>query len=350
MRFLICTTLLTLAACATAPQPTPTPTPTPTLAPKPAAALTPTLAQSSDVKLTQGLAGTSLSAAQSNLIQSNLIQSGPAPQALILAGSGPTDRNGNSPLGIAGQSYKLLAEGLSAVGIGTTRVDKRGMFGSAAGAADANSVIIDQLAEDAHLWAKDIKSRTGVTCVWLIGHSEGGLVALKAAQNSEDICGIILVATPGRKIGDVLREQLTSNPANAPILADALSTLTTLEAGRNADVSAMHPAIQGLFAPVVQTFLKALLQINPPQLAANYQGPILILQGTNDLQVTMADANAIKAGQPRAKLVALEGVNHVLKKVVAERGPNLASYQDPSLPIAPEVVTQISDFIRAQGR
>jgi uncharacterized protein len=266
-------------------------------------------------------------------------------QVLILAGSGPTDRDGNGPLGLKSDTYRLLAEGLSGSGIASTRVDKRGLFGSAAGAVDANSVFIPQLAQDAHLWAKEIRAKTGAPCVWLLGHSEGGLVALQAAQDPSDICGIILVASPGRKAGDVLREQLEANPANAPILNDALKTITALEANQSGDVAPLHPALQGLFAPALQGFWKSLFQINPTALISSYDGPVMIVQGTTDLQVTLTDARALKAAAPRATLLEAQGVNHVLKRASLDRAENLATYNKPELPVAPEVIAKIASFI-----
>jgi uncharacterized protein len=289
---------------------------------------------------TGGLAGTYLAPAHKKV----------SAQVLILAGSGPTDRDGNGPLGLKSDAYKLLAEGLSAAGVASTRVDKRGMFGSAAGAADANSVFISQLAQDAHLWAKEIKAKTGVPCVWLLGHSEGGLVALQAAQDPTDICGIILVASPGRKASDVLREQLRANPANAPILADALKTIDALEANKSVDVGALHPALQGLFAPAIQGFWRSIFQVNPTALIANYSGPVLIVQGTTDLQVSPMDGRALAAAQPRATLFEAEGVNHVLKRVSSDRAENLATYNKPELPVAPEVIARIASFIRPDPR
>jgi uncharacterized protein len=326
--------LALLAGCSHATADTSVPAPAPAaIAPASVAALE---VRSQDVTAGSSLSGTYLSATSGQV----------APQVLILVGSGPTDRDGNGPLGLRSDSYKLLAEGLSAAGIGTTRVDKRGMFASAAGAADANSVYISQLAEDAHLWAKDIKQRTGAPCVWLLGHSEGGLVALQAAQNPTDICGLILVASPGRKAGDVLREQFSANPANAPILPDALASITALEGGQDVDVTKMHPALQNIFAPAIQGFLKSLLKLDPSALIAAYREPILIVQGTTDLQVTMADARVLATAQPRAQLVEIEGMNHVLKSVGSDRGANLATYANPALPITPELVTEIAAFVK----
>ncbi len=269
------------------------------------------------------------------------------PAVLILAGSGPTDRDGVNPLGVKGPTYRLIAEGLAAQGVTSLRVDKRGLFASGLAAPDANAVTVVDLAADAHSWAVKLTADTGAPCVWLLGHSEGSLVALIAAQNPKDICGLILVAAPGRRLSDVLREQLRANPANAPLLPQALAAIDSLEAGRPYDTTGMHPALLGLFRPNIQAFLMVMFRQDPARLAAAYRGPILILQGDAGIQVSVADANVLKAAQPHAKLVILPGVNHVLRTGSADRAATLANYADPSLPLAPGVVDAIAGFVKA---
>ena len=270
-----------------------------------------------------------------------------APVVLIIPGSGPTDRDGNNPLGVTAAPYRLLAEGLAAEGISTVRVDKRGMFGSKAAVADANAVTIADYATDTRKWIEAIRERTGVQCVWLLGHSEGGLVALAAAQQPEDVCGVVLVSATGRRLGEVLREQLRSNPANEALLEDAMTAIALLEAGDRVEVSSMHPALQALFAPQVQPFLIDLLSHDPARLAAGVQRPMLIVQGQRDLQVTEADARALAEAQPGARTVLLPRMNHVLKEVDSvDRSANAATYADPSLPLAEGLVEAIAGFIR----
>ncbi|MGH7024614.1 MAG: alpha/beta hydrolase [Caulobacteraceae bacterium] len=276
--------------------------------------------------------------------------SGGAPVVLIVPGSGPTDRNGDSPLGVKAAPYRLLAEGLAAKGVASVRIDKRGMFGSRAAVPDANAVTIDDYATDVHSWVGAIRRTTGARCVWVLGHSEGGLVALAAGQKPEGICGLILVSTPGRPLGEVLRDQLKANPANAPVLDQALSAIDALEAGRRVDVAGMNPALLPLFRPQVQGFLISELALDPATLIARFHGPVLILQGERDLQVAVADAKRLAAADPAAKLVLLPGANHVLKAVPADdRAANLAAYGDPNLPLAPGVVDAIARFV-AGGR
>jgi uncharacterized protein len=272
-----------------------------------------------------------------------------APVVLIIPGSGPTDRDGNSPMGIKAAPYRLLAEALAANGVASVRIDKRGMFASGAAAADPNHVTIADYAADAHAWAAEIRRETGAPCVWILGHSEGGLVALAAAQNPTDICGLVLVSAAGRRLSDVLREQLKANPANAPILDQALPAIDALEAGKHVDVTGMNPALLSLFAPQVQDFVIDLMSYDPPKLVAAYKGPVLVVQGTTDLQVSMTDAERLAGARPGVTLVKLDGVNHVLKTAPLDRAGNFATYADPSLPLAPGVAGPIAAFVKGGG-
>ncbi|WP_210203052.1 alpha/beta hydrolase [Pseudaminobacter soli (ex Li et al. 2025)] len=272
-----------------------------------------------------------------------------APVVLIIPGSGPTDRDGNSRLGVQASSYRLLAEGLGRRGISSVRIDKRGMFGSATAISDANNVTIGDYADDVHAWISSIRQKTGSDCVWVLGHSEGGLVALAAAARDETgICGLLLVAAAGRPLGEVLREQLRANPANAPILDQALSAIAQLEAGKPVDASKLNPALLPLFHPSVQRFLMNALSYDPAQLLAKIRKPVLILQGQRDIQVSEEDARRLAEANPKAELRVLPDVNHVLKEVTSDdRAANIATYADPNLPLAPGVVDAITEFVLA---
>lgn len=273
-----------------------------------------------------------------------------APVVLIIPGSGPTDRDGNNPLGVAASSYRLLAQALADQGIASARIDKRGMFGSKAAIANANDVTIGAYADDIASWARTLKMRTGRDCIWLAGHSEGGLVALAAAANP-DVCGLILIASPGRKLDVIIREQLSANPANAPLLADANAALDQLVAGQRVDVTGMHPALaQGLFNPAVQGFLIDMLAHDPGAMAAATDKPVLVVSGAKDIQVARADADALKSAQPRAELIVIDGMNHVLKQVAGDdRAANMATYADPSLPVDPTLVARIVRFVATRS-
>lgn len=267
-----------------------------------------------------------------------------APVVLIIPGSGPTDRDGNSPGGVAASTYRLLAEGLSASGIASLRVDKRGMYGSQFAAADPNAVTLHDYVDDVRAWIAEIRQRDAAAPVWLLGHSEGGLVALEAAGTAPDLAGLILVAVPGRPLGAVLREQLAANPANADIMPEALDVLSHLERGER--VETMSPILLPLFRPAVQGFLISLLQVDPAALVARVQRPVLILQGGRDIQVGEADAEALHRACPRSRLILLANTNHVLKPVASDdRAANIAAYRDPDLPLAAGVIEAIATTV-----
>ena len=271
-----------------------------------------------------------------------------APIILMIPGSGPTDRDGNSPLGVRAAPYRLLAEGLAVQGIGSLRIDKRGMFGSQGAVIDANAVTIDDYVRDIGAWVDLIRTQTGAKCGWLLGHSEGGLVALTSAAKVEHLCGLILVATAGRPLGDVLKEQLHANPANAPLMRAANQAIDELSAGRAVDVANFPPELARLFSPSVQEFLISTFPLDPAVLVGKIAKPILIMQGERDLQVSVADAERLARAAPSATLVILPDTNHVLKQVGSGgRNPNLATYGADDLPLAPGVVDSIARFVRS---
>jgi pimeloyl-ACP methyl ester carboxylesterase len=270
---------------------------------------------------------------------------------LILPGSGPTDRDGNNPLGVKAAPYRLLAEALAARGIATLRADKRGLLASKAAVVDPNAVSIADYAGDAHAWVDMLRKRSGRACIWLLGHSEGGLIALKAAQRPEGICGIILVSAPGRPLGAVIREQLRANPANAPFLEAAMGALDTIEAGRRVDTATLPAQLHGLFAAPAQGFLIDLLAQRPAEMAGALRMPVLVVQGDRDIQVSLADAKALAGAAKGSTLTVLPGVNHVLKSVASDdRAANIATYGDASLPLAPGVAEATFGFVTAKRR
>jgi len=269
----------------------------------------------------------------------------PTAVVLIVPGSGPTDRDGNNPLGVNASPYRLLAEGLAAKGFATLRIDKRGMFASAMAVEDANAVTIADYVDDVRSWVKVLRRHMHTPCIWVLGHSEGGVVALASAQE-ENVCGLVLIATPGRPMGEVLRGQLKANPQNEMLLKQALPIIDALEHRRRVDITNMHPALQNLFNPAVQGFLINAFSYNPVHLISTISKPVLVLQGQRDLQVEETDARLLKAANSQASLIILPNMNHVMKEVTSDdRKANIASYTEPALPLAPGLIDSIEDFL-----
>lgn len=272
------------------------------------------------------------------------------PVLLIVPGSGPTDRDGNSPLGVTAAPYALLAKALAERGIPSVRIDKRGMFGSAEAVSDPNDVTIAGYGDDLLAWAENIRDRlpgaSGPRCVIPLGHSEGGLVALAVMDRLAASCGLVLAGAPGRPIADVMRQQFRDNPANAPLAEAAETALRSLERGERLDASTLPAALQLVFSPQVQGFLIDVFSHDPARLIADLQVPVLVVQGGRDVQVPEDDAHILADAAPQAELAILPEVNHVLKTVRSDELPeNIATYSDPDLPIAPEVVKAVADFV-----
>lgn len=263
--------------------------------------------------------------------------------AVIIAGSGPTDRDGNNPLGVRAASYRLLAEGLADEGVATLRYDKRGAGQSMAAVGNEADLRFEHMVDDALAFAAEARARTGLPCVWLIGHSEGTGVALMAvARDDEGICGLVLLSGLGRRPRVILEEQL-GGQLPEPLRTRTFEAIARLEAGER--VADTPPELAALLRPSVQPFLIGLLALDPAALIATYDGPVFIGNGTTDLQTTVVDARVLAEAQPDARLVIWDGVNHLLKVAPADRAANLATYADPDLPLADGVVEDVAGFI-----
>lgn len=295
---------------------------------------------SSSKEVTLEVVGAKLSA---TLQQPSYHSGKKAPVALILAGSGPTNRDGNSMAG-AGGTYRKLAEYLSTRGIASLRPDKRGIGKSLPQDNREEALSFEDYVNDARAWISWLAMQPKLGPVVVIGHSEGGLVTLAALQKEQPIAGAVLLAAPSETIGKTISRQIKENPNNPPeIIAEAEEVLRELERGRN--VNKVSQPLMPLFRPSVQPYLKSLMTYEPLKLAAKVKTPMLIVQGDRDLQIRPKDAQLLKASAPNAKLHIVSGVNHVLVPAPQELKANFATYGDPNLPLARGVVLPIAEFI-----
>lgn len=261
--------------------------------------------------------------------------------AVIIAGSGPTDRDGNSPLNVRGGMLRQLAEDLAGRGVATVRYDKRGIAGSAAAGLDEASLTFDDLVQDARAWAAETAARTGRPCAWLIGHSEGALIAQLAAADNPQVCGLVLLSPVGQKASDQIRAQLEAGLPDTMKPA-AMKALDDLAAGRTTD---NVPGLEALFRPSVQPYLISYLSRDPVALIRDYRGPVLLGHGSHDIQVPADNSERLAAAQPKARRVVFEGANHLLRPAPADRAGNLATYSDDAGRLEPNVVPAVTDFI-----
>lgn len=264
----------------------------------------------------------------------------PLPVVLMIAGSGPTDRDGNNPEGGHNDSLKLLARELAERGIASLRYDKRGVAASRAVAPHEEELSVAAYVADAVAWGQLLKADPRFSRLILLGHSEGALIAsLAAADSGAD--ALVSLSGIAQPLGVVLREQLQGRLP--PLLAAETETiLQALEQGRR--VSQVPPKLHVLLRPSVQPYLISLLRQRPAEAFARLAIPALIVQGTRDFQVDVEEALLLQQAKPEAQLLLVEGMNHVLRIVPAE-APPLASYNDPGLPLAAELVQGLARFI-----
>lgn len=268
----------------------------------------------------------------------------PLPVALLIAGSGPTDRNGNNPMG-HNDSLKRLAQSLAKQGIASLRYDKRGVGKSLALAPDERDLSVEAYVADAAAWIEELRGDPRFSSVILIGHSEGALIASLASAR-QPVAALITLAGSGRPIDDVLREQLQGRLPPA-LLASSHYLIDELRAGRTHQP--VPEALEVLFRPSVQPYLISLFRQDPAQAFAQVDAPALIIQGTHDMQVGIEDARALQRSRPDAEMALISGMNHVLRIVLAQPQQQLASYNEPDRPIARALTEQIMNFLDSHG-
>jgi len=266
--------------------------------------------------------------------------------ALLIAGSGPTDRDGNSSM-IPGRndSLKLLAAGLAEAGIATVRYDKRGIGGSHAAGSAESALRFEMFVDDAAAWIARLKADPRFASVAVIGHSEGSLIGMLAARQA-DAAAFVSIAGIADGASTLMRKQLEGK-LPPELEKESERILVSLESG--VVVDPVPPALATLFRPSVQPYLISWFKYVPAQRIAELTMPVLVVQGNTDIQVDVVQANRLHGARPGAKLAIIPGMNHVFKHVRAVPELQVASYGDPSLPVSPLLVKSIADFLQQGG-
>lgn len=267
------------------------------------------------------------------------------PIAIIVAGSGPTDRNGNQGARLRTNTYAQLAWGLAQQGVASLRYDKR-VLPATKGTISLPDMTFDDFATD--LGAAANAARADYAKVVVLGHSEGGSLAIRAAARGLQVDGLVLVATPGRDMVALLHEQL-SRQLDTTMLAQFDSALARYLRGE--EPGDLPPALRALVMPVNRRFMQGWASLDPVRELSTVRGPVLIVQGDKDIQVRVRDAEALKAARPDAQLFVVPGASHTLKATTdTVIGAQLGAYTNPTLPLVPGVVDSIAAFVKSVGR
>ncbi len=259
------------------------------------------------------------------------------PVALIIAGSGATDRDGNNPM-MKNNSLKILAAELSKNGIATLRYDKRGIAESkAAGKSETDLRFVDYV-NDANEWIQLLKKDNRFSKIIVIGHSEGSLIGMAAGTTADKF---ISIAGAGQSADKILKEQLSTQPKQVQDLSYPI--IDSLKKGKTIDN--VPQMLNSLFRPTVQQYMISWFKYDPQNEIKKLSIPTLILQGTNDIQISVEDAKRLSNANPRAELVFINGMNHILRIIKGDKQANIATYSKGDLPIANELVKSITTFI-----
>jgi pimeloyl-ACP methyl ester carboxylesterase len=267
----------------------------------------------------------------------------PYPVVVIIAGSGPTDRNGNSAMGIRPNSYAARVAARRA-GIATLRYDKRvtARRGGRLDIAHLSLRTCGRRARRSRSLARDAR----FSKVFCSDHE--ALTALLAARNDPAVAGVISVSGLGRPLGVVMREQLSRQVDSATLVRYDTAMAQYLRDETPRDVP---PMLAVLFVPVNQSFMKSLAAFDPPAAIRAVRQPVLIVQGGRDLQVRVADAERLHSARPDAQLVVIPAANHVLKQASdTTLMGQLPTYQNPTIPIMAEVVDAAAGWVLKQAR
>ena len=267
----------------------------------------------------------------------------PCPVVIIIAGSGPTDMDGNSiGTGLTNNSLLYLARELAANGIASVRYDKRGIGKSSAAGTKEEELRFDHYIDDAAAWADKLAGDARFSKVVIAGHSEGSLIGMVAAKRSKAVKGYVSISGCGSPAYEILEKQLQSQPAQ--IQKESAEICKELREGRT--VAQVPFYLAALYRQSVQPYLISWFAYNPAVEIAKLNIPVLILQGDKDIQVGVEEAEKLHAAHPSSSLYIIKEMNHVLKHCdTMQQMAQLATYSKPELPIKPELVSHIVEFV-----
>lgn len=263
------------------------------------------------------------------------------PVVIIIPGSGATDRDCNSGTAMQTNAYKHLAEYLADYNIASLRYDKRGVGQSANNSIEEKDLRFNNYINDVKAWVGILKDDKRFSEIILIGHSQGSVIGGIVAQDKK-VSKFISIAGPGRSIDKALKEQLKAQSEEVFKYGEPI--IDSLAAGRL--VSKVPLGLLGLFRESIQPYLISWMEIDPCKEISKVDKPVLIVQGTTDIQVSVKDAELLAQANKKSELLLIEGMNHVFRNAEIDRIKNLATYYDPDLPVNNILLSSIVEFIK----
>ena len=260
---------------------------------------------------------------------------------LIVAGSGPTDHNGNiTANGMINNSYKMLATELHQAGYSVLRFDKQGLGKSAYTEFDMSKTLFEDYVHDVVAWVKYL--RKSHEHVVVMGHSLGGLMAIQAA-NKTPVDRLITLASVADSGYVTVKRQMQDQPEF--VREAAVPLLDRLAQGETIPAAEVPVFLNALLHPTIQPYLKSFMMIDPKTELAKLNIPTLNVIGDTDIQIQVEETQRLSANLNHVDLKVIKGMNHVLKNAPAERNANLATYSQPELPLHENLIPVILKFL-----
>lgn len=259
--------------------------------------------------------------------------------AIIIGGSGPTDRDGNQNFAKT-NNLKKIALKLAEHGIASFRFDKRVVKQIKMNNINTD-ILFDDFVNDAVDVVNYFKTKSEFDKIYIIGHSQGSLIGMLAAKEAK-IDGLISIAGAGQSIDKVLIDQIE---ATAPMFTE--DTKRVIGILRSGETTTDYPvALASVFNITIQKFMMSWMEHDPAAIIANLDIPVLIINGTKDLQVSPDEAKLLHEASKNSELKIIDKMNHVLFIIEGDMQENAKSYNDQNGKISEEMMTTIVDFIK----
>ena len=277
-------------------------------------------------------------------------EEGASTAVVIVAGSGPTDRNGNSGLNLNTYCYKMLSDALAEEGYAVLRYDKRGIGMSQAPTEVILSAVFDHFVDDAALCVDYLRD-AGYDKVVMVGHSEGGEIALAlASRDTTALDGIVLLSAAGYTMETILMRQLSAQlmPNYMGLMLSATNILQSLKRGQDVAEDRIPKELISLFHPAVQPYLRSYLTLDPADLIAKVEQRVLIISGGRDIQVSVDNAERLLESAKRGQHISFADMSHILKDTTTDDRIEqmLSVYTNAQLPLTEGLVAAIVDYLK----
>lgn len=259
---------------------------------------------------------------------------------IFIQGSGPVNRDGNAPMA-KNDGMKKIAHELAEDGIASFRFDKR-IFKMDRLRIREEDLRFEDFVTDVNSIVAHFRNKAQFDKIILAGHSEGSLIGMLAADQV-DVDAYISLAGAGRPINEIVVEQIAKQSEelseNAKVAFEEMS--------KTGSTNNYSPFLESIFRKSVQPYMQSWVKFDPAAEIAKLDVPVLIINGSFDIQVDVKDAELLHEAAPESKIVILEKMNHIFRKIEGEHLENTKAYNEPHRPLHPELISTISEFVKS---